>query len=183
MAIGDYGEIPFGVRDAAIFPLTGDTPGTGIDIPRIRQVEMNVTRDSAELEGDDVTVAVQSFAKTMEGSIEAGGISLAAIAVLEGGTVGAEAGSGTDHSVTYAVRGDDVDGYFQLIAQSIANDGGDVHLVVYKVKATSGPNYNFENGNFFLTQCDLQAVFNGEDPSKLYDLIQHETATTIDLTP
>lgn len=177
-----YGEIPFGCRDCMIWPLTGDTPGTGVDVPRIRQVELNVTRDSAELEGDDVTVAVQTFAKKMEGSIEAGGINLAVLAVLEGGTVGTT-GMTPDRITTYEVRGDDVEGYFRLEAQSIANDGGDLHLVAYKVKATSGPTINLENGTFALTQCDLEAVFNSQDPSELYDLVQNETVTVIDTTP
>lgn len=177
-----FGELAFGVRDCAIYALTGDTPATGIDVTRIRKVELNVTRDSTELEGDDVVVAVQTFAKKMEGSIEAGGINAAVLSVLEGGDFDVD-GTTPNRITTYSVLDTDVDGYFKLIAVAIGNDGGDVNLIAYKVKATSGPTYNFENGAFTLTQCDLQAVFNGS--GKLYDLVFHETSPDplIDLTP
>jgi hypothetical protein len=165
-----------------LWPLTGDTPGTGVDFPYIRKVELNVRRSTTELEGDDVTIAIHSFAKKMEGSVEAGGTNLAAIAVLEGGTV-STTGTTPNRITTYAVRGTDVEGYFRLEAQSIGDDGGDMHLVAYKVKATNGPNWNLENGNFVLTQCDLEAVFNGQSPTRLYDVVQNETVTTIDSTP
>jgi hypothetical protein len=176
------GEIPFGCRDCMVWPLTGLTPGTGVDVPRIRQVELSVTRDSAELEGDDVVVAVQTFAKKMEGSIEAGGINLAVLEVLEGGSADTTGTEGARIS-TYQVRGTDVEGYFRLEAQAIGNDGGDIHLVAYKVKATSGPTINFENGTFALTQCDIEAVFDTNSPSRLYDLVQNEAVTAIDSTP
>lgn len=176
-----YGEIPFGCRDAKIYPYTAPaTYATGIDVPRIRQVTFNVVRDSEELEGDDVVVAVQTFAKKLEGSIEAGGINLAVLAVLEGGTVAAEAGTGSDNYTAYRVMATDVEGYFGLVAKAIANDGGALWIRVYKVKATSGPEINFENGAFGLTTCDLEAVFADldADESRLYDLIAMENAAT-----
>lgn len=173
-----FSEVSFGVRDCMLWPLTGDTPGTGVDLPRIRKVELNVRRTSAELEGDDVTVAIHTFAKKMEGSIEAGGVNLAAVAVMEGGTV-TTTGTTPNRKISYIVRGNDVEGYFRLESQSIGDDGGDMHMVAYKVKATNGPNWNFENGNFTLTQCDLEAVFNSQSPAKLYDLVGNEQVTAI----
>lgn len=173
-----YGEVPFGCRDAKLYPLTTEpaTYGTGIDVPRIRQVSFNVVRDSEQLEGDDVVVAIQTFAKKLEGNIEAGGISLAVLAVLEGGTLGSETGTTPNASIDYQVKGTDVEKYFGLVAQAIGNDGGDLWIRVYKCKATSGPEINMENGSFMLTTCDLEAVFNSSSPSRLYDLIAHETA-------
>jgi hypothetical protein len=174
-----YGEIGFGVRDCKIYSLTTEpaTYATGVDVPRIRQVTFNVVRDSEQLEGDDVVVAVQTFAKKLEGNIEAGGINLAVLGILEGGTVGTESGTTPNLTQDYQVKGTDVEKYFGIIAQSIANEGGDIWVRVYKCKATSGPEINFENGAFLLTTCDLEAVFNGSSPSRLYDLVIHETAT------
>lgn len=175
-----YGQLPFGCRDAKIFPILGNGKyDTGVDVPRIRKVELNVTRTSTELEGDDVTVAVQTSAKKMEGSIEAGGINLAVLAVLESGTVAAETGMTGAHITVYSVKGTDIEGYFRVEAQAIANDGGDIHIVAYKVKATSGPTISFTQGAFSLTTCNLEAIFNDDDPTRLYDLTIHETATDI----
>lgn len=178
MAVLAYGELPFGIRDARIYPLTGDTPGTGVDVPRIRTVDLGVESDSTELEGDDVRVAVHSFGKRMTGSIESGGLNLDTLVVLEGGSV-STTGVTPNRITTYIVRGNQSQGYFKIIGQMYGDDAGDLHLIAYKVKATSGPNYSFTNGEFALTTCDLEAVFNGESPSKLYDLVSHETITAI----
>jgi hypothetical protein len=167
-----YGEMPFGCRDCKIYALSGTTYSTGIDVPRIRHVTFT-------LAGDDVTVAVQTFAKKLTGSIESGGINLATLGVLESGTVGSETGSTPSRKTTYQVQGTDIETYFGLIAQAIANDGGDIFLKVYKVKCTSGPQVNLENGAFSLTTGDLEAVFDAQSPSHLYDIIAHETAGTI----
>lgn len=175
-----YGELPFGARDAKLFVLTEPaTYATGVDFPRIRTVELGIVNDSTELEGDDVRQAVHIFAKRMEGSIESGGINLAALAVLEGGVATTSGTTGVDLKTTYIVRSTQTEKYFKLEAQMYGDDGGDIHLVAYKVKATSGPNYNFTQGEFALLNCDIQAVFNAETPGKLYDLIQYEARTAI----
>ena len=41
-----------------------------VDVPRIRTVELNVTRDLTDLEGDDVKIATHTFAK---GRVDRGG--------------------------------------------------------------------------------------------------------------
>jgi hypothetical protein len=178
MALVAWGELPFGIRDVRILPLVGDTPGTGIDVPRIRTVDLGVESDSTELEGDDVRVAIHSFGKRLTGSIEAGGINLDALAVMEGGAV-TPGGVLPNRIVTYAVLGTQSQGYFKLIGHMYGDDAGDLHIIAYRVKATSGPNYSFNNGEFALTNCDLEAVFNTAVPSKLYDLVSHETITAL----
>lgn len=175
-----YGELPFGCRDCKITPWSSsNTLGTAVDVPRIRTVELNVTRDSTDLEGDDVKIATHTFAKGLEGSIEAGGINPAVLVVLEGGTV-ATTGTGSTAVSTYAVKGDQTEGYFKLEAQMYADDGGDMHFLAWKVKATNGPNFSFAQGEFALTQCDLSGIYDeSTNPSRLYSLVQNATATAI----
>jgi hypothetical protein len=173
-----YGELPFGCRDCKIKPV-GGAPSTNKDLPRIRTVELNVTRNSTDLEADDVTVATHTFAKSLEGSIEAGGINPAVLPLLDGGTV-TTTGTTPNRVTTYRVAGTDVENYFTLEAQMYADDGGDLHIVAYKVKATNGPNYSFTQGEFALTRCDLKAIFDDSfNPSRLYDLVFNETVTPI----
>lgn len=178
-----YGELPFGCRDCKIAPWDGATPPVDadkVDVPRIRTVELNVTRDSTDLEGDDVKIATHTFAKGLEGSIEAGGLNVNALAVLEGGEVTTVAGPPA--VTTYAVLGDQAEGYFLLEAQMYADDGGDLHFIAFRVKASNGPNYSFAQGEFALTQCDLSGVFDETvSPSRLYSIVQNTNVTAIDV--
>lgn len=175
-----YGELPFGCRDCKLAPWGTTALATGVDVPRIRTVELNVTRDSTDLEGDDVKIATHTFAKGLEGSIEAGGINTAVLVVLEGGS-SAATGAGTTAITTYTVLGDQTEGYFALEAQMYADDGGDTHFVAWKVKATNGPNYSFGQGEFALTQCDLSGIFDAStSPSRLYQIKMNATVTSID---
>ena len=85
---------------------------------------------------------------------------------------------------TYAVLGDQAEGYFKLESQMYGDDAGDMHFVAWKVKATNGPNFSFAQGEFALTACDLSGIFDDSvDPSRLYDIVQNETVTVIDVTP
>lgn len=171
-----YGELPFGCRDCKIWPF-GAILSADVDVPRIRTVELNVTRDSTDLEGDDVKIATHTFAKGLEGSIEAGGVNLAVLVVLEGGEI--TTGTGV---LTYKVEGDQAEGYFKIEAQMMADDGGDMHFTAWKVKATSGPTFSFAQGEFALTQCDLSGIFDDSvSPSRLYTIVQNETAAIIDI--
>lgn len=180
-----YGELPFGCRDCKIAPYTGTTPpdpSDFVDVPRIRTVELNVTRDSTDLEGDDVKIATHTFAKGLEGSIEAGGVNLAALAVLEGGEV-TTSGMTPNRIATYKVEGDQNEGYFKLEAQMYADDAGDMHFIAWKVKASNGPNFSFTQGEFALTACDLSGIYDESvSPSRLYTIVQNETVTIIDIT-
>jgi hypothetical protein len=176
---GPFAEIPFGCRDCKLTPWNGATLGSAVDLPRIRTVEISVTSDSTDLDGDDVRIATHSFAKGLEGSIEAGGINIAALAVLESGTF-TPSGTAPSRKITYKVLGDQAQKYFKLEAQMYGDDSGDIHLIAWKVKATSGPNYSFTQGEFALTACDLGGIFDETvTPSRLYDIVQNETITPI----
>lgn len=180
-----YGELPFGCRDCKIAPYSGSTPpatSANVDLPRIRTVELNVTRDETELEGDDVIIARHTFGKGLEGSIEAGGINLAAVAILEGGTV-STTGMTPNRITTYIVRGNQAEGYFKLEAQMYGDDGGDMHFIGWKLKAINGPNWSFTQGEFGLTACDVGGIYDeSTNPSRLYDIVQNETITAIATT-
>jgi hypothetical protein len=177
--------LAFGARDAVVTPWTDSTTlsTTPIHGPRIMTAEANVTRDSTDLEADDVKVATHTFAKGLEGSLELGGLNLAILAVLEGGVV-TTTGMTPNRIGTYEVEGDQTEGYFKLEVQIYDDGGGDAHFIGWRMKATNGPNYNFTQGEFALTQCDIAGTFDESvSPSRLYSLIGNETVTVIDMTP
>ncbi len=174
-----YGELPFGCRDCKITPWNGVALGTSVDVPRIRTVETNVVRDSTALEGDDVNVAIHTFGKGLDGSIEAGGVNVAVLGVLEGGSV-TTTGTQPNRVTTYQVLGTQSEGYFKLESQMYGDDGGDMHFIGWKMKATGGPNFSFAQGEFTLTACDMEGIFDTSvTPSRLYTIAQNETITAI----
>jgi uncharacterized protein YqgV (UPF0045/DUF77 family) len=175
-----WGEIPFGLRDAKITPWTaGGTLGTAVAVPRVRSVEANVTRDSADLDGDDVRIATHTFGTAIEGTFEEGGINFAVLAVINGGS-SATTGVTPNRITTFILEGDDVDGYFKIEGQSYADDGGDTHVIIWRAHATNGPNHTFNQGEFTLTNFDYAGVFDqSTSPSRLYSIVQNETAVAI----
>lgn len=175
-----FAQLPFGCRDCKITPWTNATTlGTAVDLPRIRTVELSTTTDSTDLEGDDVRIATHNFGKGLEGSIEAGGINAAALAAIEGGTI-TTSGTTPNRISTYKVLGDQSQLYFKLEAQMYGDDGGDIHFIGWKLKATNGPNYSFTQGEFALTACDVAGIFDDSvSPSRLYHIVQNETITAI----
>ena len=84
-----YGEIPRGLADLKVYPITGvSTVGTSVDVPGARSLAFNIDSTSDELEGDNQIIAKAPGSKSMTGSMEFGRINLAALAVIFGGTVG-----------------------------------------------------------------------------------------------
>ncbi len=167
-----FGELPFGIKDAKMTPLPS---GTLTDLPRIRSLEVSLVSDSADLTGDDGTVAVHTFNLHVEGSIEAGGVNAAAIAIMVGSTVTSVAGPPAKKtvSITNTTNG----GYFKLEGQMLADDAGDFHIVIYKCKVTNGPNFTGAGGEFMLTGAEIQGV--QDSTGKILDLVWNDTAAAI----
>lgn len=180
MAVLTYGELPFGLRNAAIYPLNTEpsTYGAKVDVPRMQNLELQEEEDSAQLDAADVVVAIHTFATKLTGSMAAGGINLDTLVVLTGGAV-STTGMTPSRVTTFARRSTDNKKYFKITGQSYGDDSGDLYLTAYKTKAVSGPTYAFNQGEFAVTQCDLEAVFTADTPGKLYDLVAHETVTAI----
>ena len=169
----NFGELPFGIKDAKLTPLPS---GTGADLPRIRSLEVSMTSDTTELTGDDSTVAVRQFNLRVEGSIEAGGLNPAAIAIMVGGSV-VSAGTAPAATKTISIGANTVAGYFKLEGQMLADDGGDLHIIIYKAKMTSGPSWTFTGGEFALTTGDFTGV--ADSNGKIVDLVWNQTAAAI----
>jgi hypothetical protein len=175
-----YGNIPFGIADAFLLPEGG---GAGADLPIIRSLDVNMTSDSTDLTGDDTTVAVHTFNTHAEGSIEAGGISPAAIAIMIGGTA---AVTGTTPNAKTTIVFDETTrgAYFKLEAQIIDDTGeGDLHVIVWRAKITTGPSWTFQGGEYTLTTADYTGVADPNNANKIVSMVFNETATAIDTSP
>lgn len=174
--------LPFGLRDVRLYPLDDSwAVGTGVDLPVARTFTFSDTEDFTDLEGDDTTVASHGAGPTVDWELEAGGISLAAYAIMAGGVV-VRTGVTPAIKDTYTKLTTDSRPYFQVEGQAISDSGGDLHAVVYRCKATDTLDGNFENGAFYLTKGkgtgfgDNQGV---APTNKLYEFVQNETAVPI----
>jgi len=180
MATLTYSELPFGLRAARLAQLTTEpaTYGTAIDVPRIQNIQMAEEEDSTELNAADVRVAIHTFATRGTGNIASGGMNLDSLVVLNGGSVSLS-GTTPNRISTFSRKSTDIKKYFKMTGQIYADDAGDVHMIWYKTKCSGGPTYAANQGEFMVQQGDLEAVYTGEVPGRLYDLLAHETITAI----
>lgn len=181
MAIPDK-AYPFGLRDVKLTPLGADgaTPGTAVDLPAARTFSFSEAEDFESLDGDDTRVASHGSGPRIEWSLEGGGISLEAYAVIAGGTV---TSTGVTPAVvkTYRKLITDARPYFKAEGQAISDNGGDFHGLVYRAKAEGNIEGEMGNGSFWVTSADgvgygsLEATKTG----RLYDFVHNETAAAI----
>jgi hypothetical protein len=169
--------LPFGLRDVRVYPLTGETPGTGVDLPNSRTFSFSEAEDFQELRGDDGLVAVHGTGPTVNWSLEAGGISLDAVKVIYGGTV-TTTGTTPNQVKTFTKLNTDARPYFKVEGQAISDSGGDFHVVLYRCRATGELSGQMADGAFWLTGTSGRALGRASD-GKVYDLVQNESAVAI----
>lgn len=174
--------LPFGLRDVKLFPIaSGDTLGTAVDLPNSRTFSFSETADSAELRGDDGVTAVHDSAPTVNWDLESGGLPLEAIKVMYGGYI-KESGVTPNIIKTYQKADTDARAYFAAVGQAISDSGGDVHMVVYKCKATGDLSGSLADQNFWLTGASGRGIARTTD-RVVWEFIQHETAVAVSTAP
>lgn len=169
-----YGEKPFGLRDVKLTNLAGTTQ---VDLPSAMTLRFSERVKSGELAGDDSTVAVATRSDAVEWSLENGGISLEAYALLTGRTV---ATSGTTPNATATLTGSKVEGFpYVKIYGQVIDDGeaSDVHCLIWKAKITSGLEGTFADGEFWVSSCSGVAIDDGTNG--IFDFVRHETAAAV----
>lgn len=180
MALGT--SLPYGLRDVKIAPLTSaGVVGTGIDLPNSRTFSFEEAEDFEELRGDDRVVATRGGGATISWELEAGGISLEAYAVINGGLV-TTTGTTPAEVKKYSKKSTDAKPRFKTEGQSLSESGGDFHAVVHDCKATDGVSGSLEDQTFFLTAASGTAIGRASD-DVLYEFIQNEAVTAILTTP
>lgn len=172
-----FDPVPYGCRDIRVYPLTGEVAGTGVDFPRARQMSFTEAESFDELRGDDGLVAVHGKGPSVNWEIEQGGITFAALQVINGGTI-TTAGTTPSQTTTYSKKGTDQRPYFKMEAQVISDSGGDFHVVLFRCRTTGDVKGDSKEGAFLLLGARGIALPQASD-SKLYNLVQNETAAAI----
>ena len=172
--------LPYGLRDVKIRPITSvagvETVGAGVDLPVSRTLSFSETEEFQELRGDDKVQASHGSGATVEWSLESGGISLAAYAVMAGGVV-TTTGTGATLKNTYNKKVTHSRPYFQVEGQSISDSGGDFHTLIYRCKADGSLEGEQADGAFWLTKASGKGYSNSTDD--VYDFIENATTEAI----
>src|SRR5215216_6370150 len=122
-------SLPFGIRDIKVTPVSATgTVGTSVDLPNARTLSFEETEDFEDLEGDDKKVATKGSGSVVEWELEAGGISLEALAVIAGGTV-TSSGTTPNQKKEYKKLATDSRPDFKIEGQIISESGGDMHAI------------------------------------------------------
>jgi hypothetical protein len=169
--------LPYGLRDVKLTPYSAaGVLGTSVDLPAGRTLSFSEAEDFEELRGDDGLIAIRGKGPTVSFEIEGGGISLAAYAVLSGGTV-TSAGTTPSQIKTYKKLSTDVRPYFKAEGQAISDIGGDFHAVIYRIRCDGDIEGELADGSFWLTKAAGTGL--PDASSNLYDFIQNESVTAI----
>lgn len=140
---------PFGLRDIKLTNLLGTEQ---VDLPASRTLSFKERIMTGEFPGDDELQGIVSIPIGCEGSLEAGGISLEAYAMMTG------------HTLTPGVGLDTLEGdassfpYFKIYGKSVDDEGGDIHCKILKAKLTSALEGEFKYGEFFVTKMSFVGV-------------------------
>lgn len=174
--------LPFGMRDCKVYPVNDDgSLGSGVDLPAMQTLTFKETEAFEILKGDDLNLASHGAGPMVSWELESGGISLAAYAVIMGGSA-TTTGTTPTQSVTYTKGALDQRPYFQIEGQAISDSGGDFHTVLYRCKADGGFDGSMANGKFWVSKATGTGFGNvaGSAPDyKLYDFVQNESVTPI----
>lgn len=168
-----WGDKPFGLRDVKITNAAGSTQ---VDLPSARTFSFSERIKSGELSGDDKTLAVVAFSDAVEWSLEGGGISLEAYALMTGRTATV---AGTTPNQTDTLEGDAQEAfpYFKVYGKAIGDASDDIHCKLNRCKLTSLQG-QFGDGEFFITQASGIAI--GDASSGLiFTFVQNETAANL----
>jgi hypothetical protein len=174
--------LPYGLRDVKLTPYTNATTLAlaSIDLPNSRTFSFEEAEEFQELRGDDQVVATRGSGASVSWDLEAGGISLEAYQVLNGGTL-TSTGVDPDLVKTYSKKSTDSRPEFKVEGQAISEAGGDFHVVLYRCKATGSLTGELSDGAFWLTKASGKAMPSRivGDEEALYDFVQNSATTAI----
>lgn len=178
----------FGVDDFKVYPITEDsdakfTCDEEIDMVGVKQVSLTFEADEKELTGDEMTLDTISKVKSITVSTEVAKLNLKGMALFTGGTL-TDATDSSTLSIGSNASGNQK--YFQAQFQikTTDNEGGDLHYIVYKAKATSTP-VNSTEDDYATFSLDLKGVFTTHEfgttdkEKKLVDIRVNKTVTDL----
>lgn len=170
--------LPYGLRDVKVAPYTVATGVVGalVDLANAQTLSFSESEEFQTLRGDDKDVAKRGAGPSVEWSLEAGGITLAALVVINGGVV-TTSGTGATLKTTYAKKATDSRPDFYAEGQAMSESGGDFHTVLRRCKADGGFEGELKDGEFWVSKASGTAFADFTD--RLYEFVENGTAVAI----
>lgn len=175
MANKTYGDVIYGVNDCKVAAF-GTT--TAYDLYGIQSVAVEITNSTAELLGDDTTIAQISLVMGGTATIRNAAFSDEALEIITGKTFSATSSSPTEVN-TLVINGADNFPYVLIGVKANDDDGGDIHHYLWKAKLTGGLNFTFENGSWVTPEMVFSLAQDADNSNRLVSIVQHETATAL----
>jgi len=168
--VAGWGDRPFGLRQIALY----NSDGTGkLLLPVAMMLHFTPKVRSATFEADGHMVGAASFLAGAEWELEAGGISLEALAKLTGMSE-VPAGSAPNRTLTLSQDAGQQFPYVRLTGRAVS-DTGDILCKLYRCKLTAIEG-TFRQREFWVTYCQGVAVSNG---TYVYEFVQEETVAAL----
>ena len=167
------------ITDLKIAPVTGDTPGTLVDVPGIQSMTVKLSTENVTLRGDNTDIAVVDKGNQATFEFTEGGINFAAFDIMFGTTT-AETGTTPNVVRTVDILGATARPYFFVVGKAINDSGGtqDLHIAVWKCKVTDDVEIKAADGEFIVPTFGGLAVARA-DNNKVVSLVHHETAAAL----
>lgn len=165
-----FGEKPFGLRQVVVADEDGEN---GVTLPSGRTLTFGEVMASTTFEAEGRMVASSSRMTHVEWELEAGGISLAAWAMLTGRSA-ALTGT-TPNQATTLVGSAAAMPWVQIYGRSRGDDDGDVHVRLLRCQVTEMRG-GMQRGEFWVSRCRGVAIDGG---SGVYEVVQHETGVSL----
>lgn len=165
-----YGNSPFGLRQIALY----NADGTGkLLLPAALMMHVTPLVETARFTADGHLVGAAALVSGAEWELEAGGISLEALAKLTGLSA-ATAGSAPSRTLTLSADAGVVLPYLRIYGRALS-DAGDVvvRLLRCKLEALEG---TLRDKEFWVTYAKGVAVSDG---TRVFEFVQEETAAAL----
>ncbi len=179
MALSGH-RMPYGLRDIKVATLdNAGVKGTLVDLPAAQTLEFEETTSTQELRGDDVVKASRSSVNAVEWSLDAGGISFEAMAVMAGGTVSSTGVTPNVKKSWVRLEGESYPDFF-IEGQAMSESGGDHHQVIHRAKANTISG-TLQDQEFWVSHAEGTGIgtLTAADVGKVWSMVANETTAAI----
>lgn len=181
-----HATVVYDVNDCRVYPMLTDvagaspTYGAAVDVPGITEISAEPNLVTAELKGDARVIAKKGRTDRINFSATYGKLSLDALAVIMGGTVGDTAST----QAAYRLSSPAPLPYFKLEAQVQDLDVGmgSLILVIWKCQITGGTLLSTSSDNFNQPSFDGEGIATeGTIPANTNSIVAASLAAMMDV--